>query len=254
MGSLRKSLQGTLNIVRFNVHIYFASLVLALLMAFCVFKVPSAWQMWFVVAALLVSLATLASLVVSAYVYDCSNLYQMPWMKEIRWLKDSRLVNIHAGYDEFSCLIKEFCPACRLEVFDFYDSANHTELSIRRARQLSAQHPDTIKVSTNGLPLNTGMADVVFVMFAAHEIRDREEQLQFFRELKRVLSPGGQIVVTEHLRDLPNFLAYSLGFFHFHSRRRWCSCFAGAGLSLSKEMKTTPFVTTFILEHDRATF
>ena len=42
----------------------------------------------------------------------------------------------------------------------------------------------------------------------------------FFRELKRVLAPGGRVIVTEHLRDLANIAAYSIGAWHFHQRAR----------------------------------
>ena len=73
----------------------------------------------------------------------------------------------------------------------------------------------------------------------------------FFRELRRVLKPDGEIFVTEHFRDLPNFLAYTIGCFHFLSRARtWERTFAEAGLRIAREQKTTPFITTFILEKD----
>ncbi len=48
----------------------------------------------------------------------------------------------------------------------------------------------------------------------------RKKELSFFNELNRVLKPNGQIVVTEHLRDLNNFLAYNIGFFHFLQDRK----------------------------------
>jgi hypothetical protein len=56
--------------------------------------------------------------------------------------------------------------------------------------------------------------------------------------------------VTEHLRDPANFLAYTIGFLHFHSRRTWLDTFQSAGLRVEREVKTTPFVTTFFLAKD----
>ena len=51
----------------------------------------------------------------------------------------------------------------------------------------------------------------------------------------------------EHQRDVYNFLAYNIGFFHFLSATTWKQTFAGAGLSESRTIKITPFITTFIL-------
>ena len=46
----------------------------------------------------------------------------------------ARIVNIHAGFDETSVMLKEKFPACELIVFDFYDPAKHTEVSIQDGR------------------------------------------------------------------------------------------------------------------------
>jgi hypothetical protein len=66
----------------------------------------------------------------------------------------------------------------------------------------------------------------------------------------RILKPDGQIIIVEHLRDRANFLAYNIGFFHFHSRSIWLRAFSSAGLSLRQELKITPFVTAFIVGKD----
>ena len=90
-------------------------------------------------------------------------------------------------------------------------------------------------------------ADKIFVIFAAHEIRNEQERLDFFKELKRVIKPTGEIFITEHLRDVPNFLAYNIGFLHFYSKLNWFQVFELTGLSLKSEQKITPFISTFTL-------
>jgi ubiquinone/menaquinone biosynthesis C-methylase UbiE len=88
----------------------------------------------------------------------------------------------------------------------------------------------------------------IFAILSAHEIRNDEERNSFFKELRRALTATGQIIVTEHLRDTANLLAYNIGFFHFHSKKTWLNTFHSAGLSVASEIKITPFITTFILD------
>jgi hypothetical protein len=75
----------------------------------------------------------------------------------------------------------------------------------------------------------------------------REERIQILKELVKALRQDGQIVVVEHLRDVPNFLAYNIGFFHFLSGREWSHNFQHAGLIIVRRSKITPFVNVFIL-------
>ena len=70
----------------------------------------------------------------------------------------------------------------------------------------------------------------------------------FFKELNRITKNDGQIVVVEHLQDVANFLAYNIGFFHFHTKATWLKTLYAAGLRVQKEIKITPFITTFILQ------
>jgi SAM-dependent methyltransferase len=98
------------------------------------------------------------------------------------------------------------------------------------------------------VPLADGSVDLVCGFLSMHEIRDEEERVVFFKELHRVLRSGGRVAVTEHLRNLPNFVVYNLGFLHFHPKRKWLSAFAAAGFAVERQEKTTAFVTTFILQ------
>jgi ubiquinone/menaquinone biosynthesis C-methylase UbiE len=196
----------------------------------------------------LIITTVIVSLFISFYVYDLSNLYKLDWLNELSIIPNSTVVNINAGFDETSILLQKKFPDAAMLVYDFYDPLTHTEVSIKRARKAYPPYPNTLKVNTSDLPLQNNGADNVFVILSAHEIRNDKERNAFFNELKRILKLTGKIVVIEHLRDTPNFLAYNIGFFHFISRPSWYSTFANAGLSVYKEIKITPFITTFILE------
>lgn len=233
------------NIIRFNWHFYALALV-----GVVVGLLFAAWLggYWFV-AGLCVAVGVLAttviSLLVSWYVYDQSELYRFEWLPEVP--AGGRIVNIHAGFDETSALLAEKYPTAELTVLDFYDPDLHTEVSIKRARKVYPPYPGTIAVATSQLPLQASSTDVIFLLMAAHEIRDLEERSVFFTQLRKALKPGGRIILTEHLRDGPNALAYSFGVFHFLPYEEWYLTFSQAGFENVTEEKLTPFLTTFTL-------
>ncbi|HMV08392.1 MAG TPA: methyltransferase [Cyclobacteriaceae bacterium] len=242
----RTRFTGVTNIVRFNWHFYvMAGLLSALLFVSSTFMsgIPSA--MLNIFAALILS-GTVVSLVVSSYIYDFSNLYTFKWLNV--WSTASHIVNIHAGFDETSHLIKKIYPGVQLKIFDFYDPKKHTEVSIERARRAFPPPPETIKISTDYIPLAENSTDIIFLVLAAHEIRDAKERSSFFTKLSGSLNREGRIIVIEHLRDLNNFMAFNLGFFHFFSKKSWLSVFRQAGLTIESELKITPFISAFILQ------
>jgi hypothetical protein len=55
-----------------------------------------------------------------------------------------------------------------------------------------------------------------------------------------LLKDDGKIIVTEHQRDLPNFIAYTIGFFHFYANRTWKKIFTQSALSHSKRIQNKP--------------
>lgn len=185
----------------------------------------------------------LMPLIVSAYVYDFSGYYNFQWLKKYG-LSDSstqKIVNINAGFDETSFIL----PKSELLVFDFYDPKQHTEAAIIRARKVSLVYPNTKQIKTDAIPLNDKSIDAIFLLSAVHEIRSFKEKVEFLKECKRVIKPNGKVVMVEHLRDLPNFLAFSVGFTHFFSRRIWRKAYCEAEFSSVSETKFTPFMSIF---------
>lgn len=196
---------------------------------------------------------TLISLLASFYVYDLSGLYDFKWIATLNIPKNPKIVNINAGFDETSELLKRKLINAELTVLDFYDPMKHTEVSIKRARKAYPPYANTQQVKTNNLPLADKSIDMVFAILSAHEIRNKAERDSFFKELNRITKVNGQIIIMEHLRDISNFLAYNIGFFHFYSKKSWLATFSAASLELKKEIKTTPLITTFILEKNGIT-
>jgi len=248
MEGLRKPFQGVWNIIRFNWHFYLLSAFLALSIYLLNSFLANPYHAQIDLISILIITVTVVSLSVSFYVYDLSGLYKFNWLNELSISPADKIVNINAGFDETSALFHHKYPGTQLVVFDFYDPLKHTEVSIKRARKAYPPFQNTRHVTPSNLPLPNDDTDNIFVIFSAHEIRKEDERNLFFNELKRILKHRGKIVVMEHLRDLPNFLAYNIGFFHFIAKPSWLRIFKNAGLEISKEMKITPFVIVFILE------
>jgi SAM-dependent methyltransferase len=243
----RTPFQGVSNIVRFNWHFYVIGAALIVLLIIASLLAPVAISLFITIVIGLTVLGIIFSLAVSHYVYDRSHLYTLDWLEDLAIPEQARIITINAGFDETSVLLAQKFPKANLTVFDFYDPAKHTEISIERARKAYSIFPGTISIRTSHVPLERGVADYIFLILAAHEIRDPKERIQFFDQLQESLKPGGSIIVTAHLRDVPNFIAYNFGFFHFFSKKEWKDTFTSADLNIIKENKITPFISTFIL-------
>lgn len=248
MGKLRKPFQGTWNIIRFNWHFYVVAFAAIIILLLVKNNLNTYLRFASNILIVLIIISTLISLAVSCYIYDFSNLYKLSWLENIHFNSNDKIVNINAGFDETSIFLKTKFSEAELFVFDFYDPKKHTEVSIKRARNAYSPFVGTQQTSTNHLPLQNNSTDKIFAILSAHEIRNDDERISFFKELKRVLKPTGKIVVTEHLRDTANFMAYNFGFFHFHSKSTWLKIFHRSGLTITDEIKITPFITTFILD------
>jgi len=237
-----------MNIIRFNWHQYVIVLIAILILFITAFFLLQPYQSIIFIIGTLALSTTLISLFVSYYVYDYSDFYCLDFVKNLNGLK---LLNINAGFDETSEILKTKYPQVILTMSDFYNPEKHTELSIKRARKAYPASKETILVNTSSLPFKDQEFDIVICVFSAHEIRDINERINFLKELSRILNPvSGEAYLIEHLRDFPNFLAYNIGFFHFYSKKTWNFCFKKSGLALLQENKITPFVSTFILKSD----
>ena len=248
MAPVRKSFQGIGNIVRFNWHYFALAITFLLLISSLSFFVREELRFALYGLMALMCLAVILPLFISFYIYDLSGLYGLQWLNDIKISKGETIVNIHAGFDETSQLLRAKFPDNTLKVFDFYNPIIHTEASIKRARKAYSAYEGTLVISTSMLPLTNQEADCILIIFAAHEIRNDLERTIFFKELNQALSPVGKIVVVEHLRDLLNILVYNIGAMHFLSRSSWHSTFTSANLSVTDEICITPFVRRFVLE------
>jgi len=240
---------GVLSILRYNWHFYGVSVcALVGIGALLWFRIlPRAGKAVVVGAAALTAFWTLSSLLVSYYVYDYRGVTRWNWIPRILLFRPQRWLNIHAGLDESTLILTQFFPNTRHTVVDIYDPKEMTEPSIARARRLRRSSEPAVAGKLDALPLPDRDCDTLFLLFAAHEIRQSARRTVFFQESARVLANSGQLLLVEHIRDWKNFAAFGPGFLHFHSRDEWLRLAHDAGLKVEREDRVTPFVTWFLM-------
>lgn len=246
MALKRRRFQGVLNILSFNRHFYVFGLIsLGLLIAIAYFFNWPPWLFYLVITSF--SYGLIAPLLISAYVYDFSGFYNFKWLEKFQIIDtaDKINLNINAGFDETSFIIKDRLPLATLQVYDFYNPNQHTEQAIARARKASNIYPNTRQIRSDYIPLADNSVDNIFLISAVHEIRKFEEKVQFLKECKRISKFKGKVIMVEHLRDLHNFMAFTIGFTHFYSKKTWMKAFKEAGFTSFEETKFTPFMSIF---------
>lgn len=245
----RAPFHGVGQIVRFNWPFYAVAAGTVLLTLAAVHRLPlSASIQAALYAAAGVGLLWLAaSLAASWIVYDLSNLMAGTWIQHALGFRPSAWINVHAGLDETTPILRALFGGSGGRVFDIFDPAQTTEPSIARARRSTKGDVDSERVDFRRLPAETHTIEAVLLLLSAHELRTHDARVALFSEIHRVLTPRGRVVVAEHLRDWPNFLAFGPGFLHFHSRRTWKRCVTQAGLAIHREFRITPFVRVFVL-------
>jgi ubiquinone/menaquinone biosynthesis C-methylase UbiE len=244
----RGQFDGVLRIVRYNWTFYIAAVVVSGLVIGLVLVIhpPAALAALLILGAVAAVFWLALSLAVSHYVYDRSDLYRWKWIRERVAPSPRHVVNIHAGLDETSRALQEMYPAAEVTILDIYDPAEMPEPSIARARREARSMLASVNADFRKLPLQTASADLVTVIFCAHELRRAASKEAFFSELARVVKPGGNVLLVEHLRDVWNLVAFGPGAFHFFPRHEWLRVVGATGFRLSEEISRTVFVRAFV--------
>ena len=239
-------LRGVLQIVRFNWPFFVAAPLVVLVAGIGAMVLAGVARLVLAVFVVGAAYWTVASLIASYWVYDLSALTRWAWLAEYLPATATRLANLHAGFDDTSHALRQAFPKAQWRTWDLYDPARMTEASIARARRASTGPPGE-HVDPASLPADAAELDGAFLIFAAHEFRTAAARETLFTELQRVLKPNGKLIVVEHVRDLPNFIAYGPGFLHFLGRAEWLRLAGIAGFEIQHEFRVTPFVRVFVL-------
>ncbi len=245
----RGRFQGVINIVRFNAPTYVAAgavVVVGVAAAIVGGLVGSdAVVVVGAVAAVAAVVLSVGSLSGSYLAYDASDLYSWACLDDVVGADVTHIAHVHTGLDESTNGLRARFPHVDVVVYDASDVAAQPEPSIARARRIVPLHADTVAVGLGPLPA-TGI-DLILLPMAAHEVRDDDARARWLRALSSSLSPGGKVVLIEHLRDVENTVAFHVGVLHFLSARTWRRTFANAGLDVVDERAVAPLLRRFVL-------
>ncbi len=240
---------GVLRMVRFNWPDFVAAggVVAAALLALLVDAIPGALVAPVVAAGSLAGWWLGASLGAGWWVYDHSSLYDWRWVTTILRRRPRRWLNVTVGFDESSDRLRAILGVDGTTV-DVFDAERMTEASIRRARASRSPVAGTLRCPLGCLPFADGRFDAIFVIFAAHELRERADREALFRELARVVGPGGTVALVEHPRNAANLLAFGPGALHFLPRTEWVELAESVGLEVARTTSMTPLVEAIAFE------
>lgn len=163
--------------------------------------------------------------------------------------KDQRklkFLDIGAGTGRFLAQVMRAyprLPAKALELSPFYAEAARNALSEWR-------HVEVIEGQAEKMPVADASQDIVVSVYLFHEL-PRKVRLEVFREIRRVLKPGGLFVFTDSLQfgdnpELDAMLEYFPEGFHEPYYKEYLSCDLDAALErmgFEQENKNTAFLT-----------
>jgi len=189
------------------------------------------------VAALFWAAVALAILGLVLLTYSLIGLYRMygpparRYMQRLIDLGDVRgpvvLADIHIGTYRHAYALADLLPEATIHTIDCWNvKGPPAEAAIQDVRELEpppTHHPriKPARADAFTLPLPDASCDVVVFGFGTHEI-PRDGPLQkVFREARRILKPGGKVLMFEHGYDFHNYLIFGPVINHVTRRQDW---------------------------------
>ena len=232
-------MRGTLRVVLFNWPKY--ALCALVVPTGLLVPLPGPWR--FLLQGMVVAglCWVIMGLLVTWIAYDVSPLYDWRWVLALLPAKPRRYAVVSTGLDEISGRLADLLPDAEATLLDLYGSTGR-DGSIRRARRFVPPPDGTLRAVPADLLVPDATMDAIFVVFAAHELRDPGQRRALYGEIARTLRPGGRLVLVEHCRDAANIVAYGPGAWHFSPRSEWLRLARGAHLTMAGERLMTPLI------------
>ncbi len=173
--------------------------------------------------------------------YSLIGMYRMyghPGERYVRQLldasgvKDAAVVaDLHIGTYRHSHLLADLLPTATIHSVDCWGVAGDPkEIAIRDVRDLEcppAREPRVISHTATAyvLPLADASCDAVAFGFGTHEVPNDGPLDKLFEEARRVLKPGGKVLMFEHGTDFHNVIIFGPVIGHVIPRDGWAAIF-----------------------------
>ena len=194
----------------------------------------------FRLAPLLAAAGALATGGFAVFAFSLLGIYRMYGPPAIRYVRrllkmggvdgSVAVADLHIGTWRTSHLLGELLPDAAIWSVNCWhvhvdDGQRPVEPNVRQLHELEpAPHkpPFGLLAAAHGtVPLPDASCDAVVMGFGIHEIAAGPPRAKLFDEARRVLKPGGKLLVFEHLVDLENFVIFGPGIDHWPRRRDW---------------------------------
>lgn len=200
------------------------------------------------VGAIVATWYAVASFLAFQVMFDRPDFLSGEWLSSCVTQSPKTCVQLSVCVDETTLPISKVFPNAQYVELDLFDDSVMTEPAIARAKQ-EAGGSASIVAKPDALPLSDDVSELTVVTLAAHEVRDAHKRKSLFLELSRITASNGQLIVAEHLRNIPALLAFGPGLFHFYPRATWVTLAKESQFKIESEFDITPFFHVFVLRH-----
>lgn len=169
-----------------------------------------------------------------------------------------QIADVHVGTYRATWNFAELLPKARIHSVDIWDETIvDSEAALWDVRRLEAPTREAheritfLKGEFARLPLEDRSVDAVTLGFGIHEV-PRESLDQVFAEIRRVLKPGGRLLMYERGWSIPNYIVFGPGMFHFTRSQAWEALLERHFGAVQRE-RVTWFVDLFVCRNDGET-
>ena len=210
-------------------------------LAFLAFGIPMAVAGWFFYRPLLGAAFFMAGVGLLLLAYSLIGLYRQyghPATEYFRGLvewagaADARTVaDLHIGTYRHAYRLAEVLPDARIYSVDCWNvEGPPPEKAIRDVRDLEPApigHPRIrpLRAQDFTIPLPDASCDAAVLGFGTHEIPPGGPREKLFDEARRIVKPGGRVLLFEHGYDFHNYLIFGPVIGHVTHRTQWLALF-----------------------------
>ncbi len=191
------------------------------------------WLFWVAVGLGVIGLIMLAYSLVGLY-----RMYGHParqYVRRLLELGDVRgpvaVADLHIGTYRHAYALADALPEATITTVDVWNvkgpPAEHAIQDVRDLEPPPTHHPRirALRADEFALPLPDASFDVVVLGFGTHEIPNDGPLQKVFAEVRRVLKPGGKVLMFEHGYDFHNYLIFGPVINHVTRKDQWLALF-----------------------------